>query len=54
MRWTKVYFSTIKMQIFNMSIYAQFDELLFEIILFKGFMYLLHLFKGYFLAFMPN
>lgn len=36
MHWTKVYFSTVKMQIFNMSVYAQFDELLFEIILFKG------------------
>lgn len=54
MHWTKVYFSVIKMQIFNMSVYAQFDELLFEVILFKGLMYLLHLFNCQFGAFIPN
>ncbi len=48
MRWTKVYFSAVKMQIFNMSVYAQFDEQLFEIILFKRYVYRLHLFKGHF------
>lgn len=37
-----------------MSVYAQFDELLFEIILFNGLVYFVHLFKLHLRAFNSN